>query len=60
MLNSLKIELEGEIGKSRSDLLGSLFQGFIMENIDKNYADKLHCIPTVSMWLCRMIRLYGR
>lgn len=42
MLNSLKIELEGEIGKSRSDLLGSLFQGFIMENIDANYADKLH------------------
>jgi len=36
MLNSLKIELEGEIEKSRSDLLGSLFQGFIMENIDKN------------------------
>ena len=42
MLNSLKIELEGEIEKSRSDLLGSLFQGFIMENIDTNYADKLH------------------
>ena len=42
MLNSLKIELEGEMEKSRSDLHGSLFQGFIMENIDANYADKLH------------------
>ena len=42
MLNSLKIELEGEIEKSRNDLLGPLFQGFIMENIDTNYADKLH------------------
>ena len=35
MLNSLKIELEGEIEKSRSDLLGSLFQGFIMEILIK-------------------------
>ena len=33
MLSSLKIELEGESEKSRNDLLGSLFQGFIMENM---------------------------
>ena len=39
MLSSLNIELEGKIEKSRNDLLGSLFQGFIMENIDKDYAD---------------------
>lgn len=42
MLSSLRIELEGEIEKSRNDLLGSLFQGFIMENIYKGYADILH------------------
>ena len=42
MLSSLNIELEGKIEKSRNDLLGSLFQGFIMENIDTDYADTLH------------------
>ena len=42
MLSSLKIDLEGGIEKGRNDLLGSLFQGFIMENIDTNYADTLH------------------
>lgn len=42
MLSSLKIELEGEIEKNRNDLLGSLFQGYIMENIDTDYADTLH------------------
>jgi CRISPR-associated endoribonuclease cas6 len=42
MLSSLRIELEGEIEKSRNDLLGSLFQGFIMKNIYKGYADILH------------------
>ena len=42
MLSSLKVELDGEIDKSRNDLLGSLFQGFIMENIDTDYADTLH------------------
>ena len=42
MLSSLNIELEGKIEKSRNDLLGSLFQGLIMENIDTDYADTLH------------------
>jgi len=42
MLSSLNIELEGKIEKSRNDLLGSLFQGFIMENIDSGYAGILH------------------
>ena len=42
MLSSLRIELEGEFDKSRNDLLGSLFQGFIMENIDVEYVEELH------------------
>lgn len=42
MLNTIKFELEGELDKGRNDFLGSLLQGFIMENIDSGYAGILH------------------
>lgn len=42
MLSSFKVELEGEFDKSRNDLLGSLFQGFIMENIGIDCVKELH------------------
>lgn len=42
MLSSFRIELEGEVNQGRNDLYGPLLQGFIMENIDKDYAEKLH------------------
>lgn len=42
MLNTIKFELEGELDEGRNDFLGSLLQGFIMENIDSGYAGSLH------------------
>ena len=42
MLSSVKLELKGELDYGRNDLLGSLLHGFIMENIDKDYASYLH------------------